>query len=55
MTDPGMNCVYSRKYLRVTFEGTISKPLTRIAKHVYPVISSKYEHSVNIPCANIKK
>ena len=49
MIDQGMNCIYLRKYLRTKFEGTITKPLTRVGKHVYPIIRSKYEYSVNIP------
>ena len=66
MIDQVMNSIYLRKYLRSNFEGTITKPLTRVegtitkpltrvGKHVYPIISSKYEHSVNIPYTTIKK
>ena len=66
MIDQVMNSIYLRKYLRSNFEGTITKPLTRVegtitkpltrvGKHVYPIISSKYEHSVNIPYTITKK
>ena len=66
MIDQVMNSIYLRKYLRSNFEGTITKPLTRVegtitkpltrvGKHVYPIISSKYEHSVNIPYTTTKK
>ena len=34
----GMNCIYLRKYLRAKFEGTITKLLTRVGKHVYPIL-----------------
>ena len=40
--------IYLKKYLRAKFEGTVTKPLNRVGKHIYPIISSKYEHSVNI-------
>ena len=46
MVNQGVICMYLKKYLREKFEGTITKPLTRVGKLVYPIISCKYEHSV---------
>ena len=55
MIDQEMNRLYFRKCLRAKFEGSITKPLTRVGKQLYRIISSKYEHFVNIPYTTIKK
>ena len=46
MITKGVICIYLKKYLRERFEGNITRPLTRVCKLVYPIISSKYENSV---------